>query len=132
MSPRIIPDVEMMAAAKISPGRAHAEQEDAPLQALVEDAPDHSADDVADRGADEQADDPAGADGIDVVADLVAEQGTEEDDDEADALDEDHAAPPPAPGDVVLRHLVSHPSCVDGLPSRPRVTSKLSVPGPEP
>ena len=73
------------------PGGAVAEQAHATLQSAVEGAADDPADDVADGCADEEPDHPAGAEWIGVVADLVAEQRPEEDDDEPDALDEDHA-----------------------------------------
>ena len=83
----------MMAAAKISPGGLLRNSRMPRWRPAVQGPADDAADDVADGGADQQADDPAGAERIGVVADLVAEQRAEEDDDEADALDEDHAVP---------------------------------------
>ena len=63
------------------------------MDSPVEEAADHPSDDIADRGADEESDDTVGAEGIEVVTDLVADQRTEQHDDQAHTLDEDHADP---------------------------------------
>ena len=88
----------MMVAAKISPGGLLRNRRTPRWRPRSRMRPIDAADDVADGGADEQADDTAGAEGVAVVADLVAHEGAEEDDDEADALDEDHAVAPGGPG----------------------------------